>query len=146
MAQYVSVSNAPPGMVYADEVSKAFYDAIAVSEALPRNMSAWSATSSVLGELLTRVDSERARQFVAAMPKTLKTQLKACLQSGQVEQTLDCRSYVHGVMQRLQLSEDRATALARTVFVVMQNHLPGDPVSQLEKELPEGLAELWRKA
>lgn len=140
-------SNAVPGAGEAPDVAERFFGHIALTGALPRELTPQAAAAAVLCVLSQRVPGGQAADLRQAMPDPLRDLFQSCpRQRDDPPEIFDRQEFLRRVADRLRIAPHEAEPVARAVFGALLDEVPSvrREVDDVESQLPRDLKELWR--
>jgi uncharacterized protein (DUF2267 family) len=135
---------AGPGSNRAGQTMSAFLQQIHHTGLLRSTVAASDVATAVLCTLLLTIPRAEARNFLSAIPSTLRNLLYVCAAPRRVEAEVVGREQVlRTIADRLRIEPEGAELVARIVLAAAQNWLPRKQVEQLRLQLGPDLRDLW---
>jgi len=117
-----------------------------IREGLRDGLDAEEATKAVLCTLTQRLSRSEREEFEAELPSRLACLTRACAQHGGAMRARRMQDdFLQDVADHLRLKRDQAESLVRTLFVAIRERLSDDQVHNVAAQLPDGLADLFRR-
>jgi uncharacterized protein (DUF2267 family) len=131
--------------VPADGAAARFFQEIALTGALPRQVSPHDAASAVLCTISRRVSGDQAQDFVGSLSQNVRLLLAPCvIHRDEQSETFGREGFLARVSDHLRCSPEEAEAIARAVFSALHKHMSTKEVDEVENQLPADLKPLWR--